>query len=84
MYAEGGFDHRTKGKEYAKEKSDEYRTTAYHLPNDEYDAATFELGGILQDAELYRNVASELGNNQDWPKWKPGSEFKAIRESGKE
>lgn len=82
LYAEGGFDHRTKGKEYAKEKSDEYRTTAYHLPNDEFEAHTFELGGIMQDAELYLNVASELGNNQDWPKWKPGSEFKAIRESG--
>lgn len=84
LYAEGAFDHRTKGKEYAKEKSDEYRTTAYHLPSDEYVPGTFEMGGILQDAELYLNLASELGNNQDWPKWKPGSEFKAIRESGKE
>jgi hypothetical protein len=44
---------------------------------------TFELGGIVQDAELFYNVAVELANTMDWPKWKDGSEFKAIRESGK-
>lgn len=83
LYAEGSFDHRAKGKEYAKEKSDEYRTTAYHLPSDEYDPETFNLGGIMQDGELFLQVATELANNQDWPKWKEGSEFKAIREAGK-
>ncbi len=83
LYAKGSHDHRTKGIEYAKEKSDEYRTTAYHLPADEYDSVTFELGGIMQDSDLFMQIAIELGNNQDWPKWKPGSEFKAIRESSK-
>jgi Zn-dependent M28 family amino/carboxypeptidase len=83
LYAEGGFDHKTKGKEYAKEKSDEYRTTAYHQPSDEYNPETFELGGMLQDATLYCNLAKELANNQDWPKWKEGSEFKAIRDASK-
>jgi Zn-dependent M28 family amino/carboxypeptidase len=83
LYAHGSFDHRTKGKDYAKEKSDEYRTTAYHLPADEYVEGTFELAGIVQDAELFYNVADELANTTDWPKWKDGSEFKAIRESGK-
>lgn len=83
LYAHGSFDHRTKGKAYAKEKSDEYRSTAYHLPADEYVEGTFELGGIIQDATLFYSVAKELANTQDWPKWKEGSEFKAIREAGK-
>jgi len=81
LYAHGSFDHREKGKEYAKEKSDEYRTTAYHLPADEFVPETFELGGIMQDATLFMQVAAELGNNQDWPEWKPNSEFKAVREA---
>ena len=80
LYAHGSFDHRTKGKEYAKEKSDEYRSTAYHLPADEYIEGTFELGGIVQDATLFYSVAKELANTKDWPQWKEGSEFKAIRE----
>ncbi len=83
LYAHGSFDHRTKGKEYAKEKSDEYRSTAYHLPADEYIEGTFELSGIVQDATLFYSVAKELANTKDWPKWKEGSEFKAIREAGK-
>lgn len=80
LYAKGSFDHRPKGKDYAKEKQDGYRTTKYHQPSDEFDEATFDLGGILQDAELYLNVAKELADNKDWPKWKEGSEFKAIRD----
>jgi Zn-dependent M28 family amino/carboxypeptidase len=80
LYAKGSYDHREKGIEYAKEKRDEYRTQRYHQPADEYDAETFELGGMILDANLYMGIAKELANNQDWPKWKEGSEFKSIRE----
>ncbi len=81
LYAEGSYEHREKGIEYAKEKSAEYRTERYHLPADEYNAETFDLGGIVQDCNLFMHIAEELANNQDWPKWKAGSEFKAIREA---
>lgn len=83
LYAHGSHDHRANGIEYAKEKSAEYRTMAYHLPTDEYKPETFELGGIIQDCELFMNVAKELANNQDWPEWKEGSEFKAIRDQSR-
>ncbi|MEP6646645.1 MAG: M28 family metallopeptidase [Saprospiraceae bacterium] len=80
LYAKGTYDHRLKGKEYAKEKSDEFRTNRYHQPSDEYDAKAFDMGGIQQDAGLYMSLAIELANSSDWPKWKPTSEFKSIRE----
>ncbi len=83
LYAKGNYDHRPKGKEYAKEKQDEYRTNLYHRPSDEYNPATFDVGGILQDATLFYEIARELANNQDWPSWKAGSEFKAAREGKK-
>lgn len=81
LYGEGSYDHREKGIEYAKEKSSEYRTQRYHLPSDEYDASTFDLGGIVQDCDLYMSIAQELANSQDWPKWRDGSEFKAARDA---
>lgn len=81
LYAEGGYDHREKGIEYAKQKSSEYRTQRYHLPTDEFDPETFELGGIVQDCNLFMHIAEELANNQDWPEWRAGSEFKAAREA---
>ncbi|MGB3078551.1 MAG: M28 family metallopeptidase [Saprospiraceae bacterium] len=81
LYAKGTFDHRLKGKIYAKEKSDEYRDKHYHQPSDEYSASTFEFSGILQDANLYMNVVKELADNGEWPQWKSNSEFKPIRDA---
>jgi Zn-dependent M28 family amino/carboxypeptidase len=80
LYAKGSYDHKAQGIAYMKEKHEEFRTTTYHQPADEYDAATFDVGGIVQDAELYYRVSMELANEQTWPAWKQGSEFKSIRE----
>jgi Zn-dependent M28 family amino/carboxypeptidase len=80
LYAKGNYEHLEKGIEYAKEKQTEFRTSHYHQPSDEYDTSTFDVGGIIQDAELYLHIASELANQHVWPKWKEGSEFKAVRE----
>ena len=80
LYAKGTFDQRPNGQEYTKEKQNEFRTTRYHQPSDEYNESTFDLKGVVQDATLYYNVAKELANNKDWPAWKPGSEFKMTRE----
>ena len=81
LYAAGGYDHWEKGKEYAMEKQKDYTSVRYHQPSDEYDPATFELGGMIQDAQLYLNIGLRLANDiQLNPKWKEGSEFKAARE----
>jgi len=84
MDAKGNYDHREKGIEYAKQQGEDYRNNHYHQPSDEYDEATWNMGGMLQDAELYMNIGMELANSQAWPNWKEGSEFKAIREKDKQ
>ena len=78
LYAKGTSDHMEKGKEHAKQQMEDYRTIRYHQPSDEFDDS-FDTGGIVQDAELYLNVAIELANNNIWPEWKEGSEFKEFR-----
>lgn len=80
LYAKGSYDHKREGIEYMKQKHEEFRTIAYHQPADEYDETSFDVSGIIQDAELYYLVGLELANAQDWPKWKTGSEFKSVRE----
>ena len=80
LYAKGSADHLEKGKEYAVAQLSDYRTNRYHQPSDEYNAA-YDVGGIIRDAELFMNIARELANNDDWPEWKQGSEFKAAREA---
>jgi Zn-dependent M28 family amino/carboxypeptidase len=75
MNASGGYDHKEKGKAYAKKFRDEYTDSRYHAPADNYDAATWEFGGMTQDGQLYFNMGYHLANSNKWPKWKSGSEF---------
>ncbi|GAB5553072.1 MAG: M28 family metallopeptidase [Saprospiraceae bacterium] len=80
LYAAGGTDHITKGKEYGEQKNQEYTANNYHRPGDQYNPEEWDLGGIVQDAQLYFEIGKKLGNENTFPKWKEGSEFKAIRE----
>lgn len=80
LYAEGGYDHKEKGKEYAREMRDKYTTDNYHRPSDEYDEATWNFDGMIQDGQLYFDIGLKLANSQRWPVWYEGSEFKAARE----
>ena len=80
LYAKGSYEHAEKGIEFAKTQQAEYRTKRYHQPADEYDEASWDMKGMIQDATIYLQVAQQLANSQEWPKWKEGSEFKGIRE----
>jgi len=77
--ATGGIDIAGKGKDYGKKLQDDYVANHYHSRSDEYNPAwTFE--GGMQDMELLFMIGKKLAFETTWPAWKPGSEFKAIRE----
>jgi Zn-dependent M28 family amino/carboxypeptidase len=78
--ADGGVDDMTRGTAYGKQKHDEYTAQRYHQPADEYDANTWNLDGGLADIEIVYAMGFHLANSHGWPQWKPGSEFKAIRD----
>ncbi len=80
LYASGSYDLREGGIKKMKEMNDDYEMNHYHLPADEYDPDTWNLDGIVEDTQLYFEIGLKLSNNGDWPRWKEGSEFKAIRE----
>jgi len=80
LTADGGVDDVSKGKEYGKQKHDEYTAQHYHQPSDEYDAKTWDLSGGLQDVGLVYLIGKKLAFGNSWPLWKAGSEFKAIRD----
>ncbi|HUF66717.1 MAG TPA: M28 family metallopeptidase [Gemmatimonadaceae bacterium] len=58
-----------------------YRRERYHQPADEYDPATWNLGGIVQDATLLHRMGLELANSRAWPNYRPGSEFRPTRDA---
>jgi Zn-dependent M28 family amino/carboxypeptidase len=75
-----GIDVVGKGKEYGQKLEDEYTAKNYHQPSDEYDPATWTMEGAIKDLKLLFQVGKRLSLEKTWPKWKEGSEFKAIRE----
>jgi Zn-dependent M28 family amino/carboxypeptidase len=61
----------------------DYITHKYHKEADDY-SADWSLGGVKQDVELIVDIASQLANNGDWPKWTSESDFKAKRTADKQ
>jgi hypothetical protein len=46
--------------------------------------ADWNLAGAAQDVALFRDMGMDLANSRAWPGWKPGSEFKAVREKSRD
>jgi len=79
LTADGGVDDLTRGTAYGKQKHDEYTAERYHQPADQYDS-TWDLTGGLQDIGLVYAIGKRLAFGHEWPEWKLGSEFKALRD----
>jgi Zn-dependent M28 family amino/carboxypeptidase len=79
LFTGTGIDHIEKGKEYGLQLQDEFLRKHYHQPSDEYDPATWNSAGALADLDLLFDVGKRMAYSKDWPAWKEGSEFKALR-----
>ncbi|CAM3175215.1 Peptidase M28 [Sphingomonas antarctica] len=51
----------------------------YHQACDVWKQS-WDLRGAAQDVALLYGIGSSLANSRDWPDWRPGTEFKAMRE----
>jgi Zn-dependent M28 family amino/carboxypeptidase len=50
----------------------------YHQTCDAW-SADWDLRGAAADVDLIRRIGFDLANGGDWPEWREGSEFRAIR-----
>jgi len=80
LYASGSYEGFDKSIEDIKKYNDNYRMHKYHQPSDGYNSETTELSGVQLDLQLFFNVGLKLANEDYFPKWYDGSEFKAARE----
>ncbi len=79
LYAEGGTVFRDKPAEYSQKKRDEYTSNDYHKVSDEIKP-DWDLSGAVEDLRLLLRVGLEVAEEDGYPEWKSGSEFKARRE----
>lgn len=61
---------------------DAYTGQCYHQACDAW-SKDWKLDGAVQDIDLIGTIGKELANSRMWPEWKPGSEFKAIRDKSR-
>ena len=81
LYLKTGSDFIGKGKEYGEQLKVTYTQKYYHQPSDEFDTSRMNFEGGVEDLRLLFLVGKKLAFTNDWPEWKEGSEFKAVRES---
>lgn len=80
LYTESGDDHVEKGPSFGLAQKADYTKNRYHAAADNFDPATWDFAGMVEDLRLLFEVGYTLSLEKTFPKWKEGSEFKAIRE----
>ena len=62
----------------------DYLQHRYHQPADEYDPATWDMAGIVQDVQVYFRAGLALANDDAFPNWRPDHPFRARRDAMRE
>lgn len=78
LYADGGISLIGRPPGWGLAKSAEYTANDYHKPSDEV-RPEWDLSGAARDMQLLFRVGLEIAQADEWPRWKAGSEFQAVR-----
>jgi Zn-dependent M28 family amino/carboxypeptidase len=74
-----GVDFIGKPANYGKDKRVEFTKNDYHAPTDEMKP-DWDWSGPAEDGKLFLVMGYRIANAAKFPEWKPGNEFKAIRD----
>ena len=58
---------------------DDYTGNCYHAACDAW-SEKWNMAGAMQDINVMYDIGHDLAFSSRWPKWKPGSEFKGLRD----
>ena len=59
----------------------EFVQRRYHQVGDEYDPATWDMAGIVQDVTIYFRTGYAIAMDERRPQWNPGTPFRARHEA---
>jgi len=80
LYTDPGTDHVEHGAEWTMEQRADYTANRYHKPSDEFDES-WDWQGAVDDLRLLFDVGFRLATSDDFPNWREGTEFRAIRDA---
>ena len=79
MALAGAYDMQDGGRAAGERWLESFTGTCYHQTCDAW-APDWNLGGAVQEAELYYAIGARLANSREWPRWNRQSEFWKVRE----
>lgn len=82
LYADAGSDLIDGGEAAGKKLADDYTAVRYHQPSDEF-SEDWDLSGMVQSMTILHAVGAEIAGGGDWPNWRDGNEFRAIRDASR-
>jgi Zn-dependent M28 family amino/carboxypeptidase len=79
LYTDEGVDFVDRPAGYGMQMREKYTKEDYHAPSDEVKP-DWDPSGAAEDAQLFFLVGYRVANAAKYPEWKPGNEFRAVRE----
>ena len=80
IHAGGGVEYVGKPAEWGTKIREDYIRNDYHKPSDAVKP-DWDLSGAVEDLDLYLRVGYQLASGSSWPAWKPGAEWKPLRDA---
>jgi Zn-dependent M28 family amino/carboxypeptidase len=80
VHAGGGVEFVGKPPGYGTRVREDYVRNDYHKPSDRV-RPDWDMAGAVEDLQLYLRVGHELASGSSWPEWKPGAEWKPLRDA---
>lgn len=80
LFSDAGIDYIGRPDDYGIERRDEYTNHDYHAVTDEVKP-DWDLSGAVEDLRVLFRVGALVADAPGIPEWKPGTEFKALRDS---
>ncbi|MHB1224280.1 MAG: M28 family metallopeptidase [Gemmatimonadaceae bacterium] len=80
LYVNGGTHFVGQDSTYGMSRREAYTATDYHSPSDEVKA-DWDMGGAVEDLRALFRVGYLVAQEPTLPQWKPGTEFRAKRDS---
>jgi Zn-dependent M28 family amino/carboxypeptidase len=79
IHAGGGVQYVGKPADYGVRIREEYVAHDYHKPSDKV-RPDWDMSGAVEDLDLYLRVGYDIAQGPVWPAWKPGAEWKTLRD----
>jgi Zn-dependent M28 family amino/carboxypeptidase len=82
IYTQSGVDLEQGGIAAGRAAVQRYTQNDYHKVTDEF-RADWDLTGMARDVRLFFELGRRLANSHEWPNWREGNEFRAIRDASR-